>query len=47
MLKTTTAPEGTYVFPTLAPSVYNLSVEPRRLSDLHGEGLCRCAPTLR
>src|SRR3984885_2327148 len=39
VLKTTTTPEGTYVFPSLAPSVYNLSVNHAGFETYTEQGL--------
>jgi hypothetical protein len=39
VLKTTTTPEGTYVFPSLAPSVYNLSVNHAGFESYSEQGL--------
>src|SRR3984885_330619 len=39
MLRTTTTPEGTYVFPSLAPSVYNLSVSHAGFETYSEQGL--------
>ena len=39
VLRTTTTPEGTYVFPSLAPSVYNLSVNHAGFETYSEQGL--------